>query len=156
MSLRGFVVGVLLGIVVLTFLPLSAAGAVTCQAPLGHGISAYDTDAQNWFGTKVGANKAYNSANQCAQVRSIYVVADASSFAETGWYDAGSSGSIVKCDPVTTPHLLVYAVVNGFVKCKPGTPALTAGQSYSMNVQNPTGDSTFELNRPGFPGGSRP
>ncbi|MGZ5212933.1 MAG: hypothetical protein ACXWEJ_00880 [Actinomycetota bacterium] len=141
---RSFVIGLLLGSISILLLPVPSAYAVTCQAPGGHGIVAHDADLTNWHGTKVSANKVYNSANQCDQVRSLYISADSTSFVETGWYDAGSTGGVAKCDEVTTPHLLVYALVNGFVKCKKGTPALTAGQSYSMNVQNPAGDHTFE------------
>lgn len=44
---------------------------------------------------------------------------------------------------MVNPHILVYALVNKFVKCKSGTNLLSAGQQYSFRVDNPDHDFDF-------------
>ncbi len=96
----------------------------------------------------------YNPGSTCILVRSIYSKVDSDNWVEIGWYKDGSSQSLDKCDDTTTPHLMVYALVNGFIKCKPGTPALSAGSSYSFRVENPAHDNSFEYFFQGSPEGS--
>jgi hypothetical protein len=73
----------------------------------------------------------------------VYINSDYDNFVEVGWYEEGTFSSIAKCDDVVAPHVLVYAVVNGFIKCKPSTPQLSAGQNYSFRVDNPDHDHDF-------------
>lgn len=116
------------------------AFAVTC-ANAGYGT--FSPGATNEYGAKTTNNSVINPASTCGLVRSVYVWDTADNIVEVGWFEDGTNGSAAKCSDVLSPHILVYAIVNGFIKCKTGTNALSAGQSYSFRVDNPDHDFDF-------------
>jgi hypothetical protein len=120
--------------------PLGAQ-AIPCANNAGYGTRGLQADHQ--FGSRVTNNLVINPASTCSIVRSIYIVNSALNFVEVGWFENGPDYPGDPCDDVSTPHILVYAKVAGHIKCKPATPALNAGQSYSFRVDNPDHDNDF-------------
>ena len=117
--------------------------AVDCDV-LGTSFLGYaDHQATQQWGVQLAKNSVINPNSDCSIVRSTYVWDSINNLVEVGWYENGSDGALQKCDYVLTPHILVYAIVNGFVKCKSGTAALNAGLDYSFRVANPDHDSDF-------------
>lgn len=113
--------------------------AVTCNT------ASYrvESEPMTQYGARVAENLVINPASTCGLVRSVYIRQDSNNFVEVGWFESGTNGTFIGCDDLLTPHVLVYATVRGFVKCKHGTPALTALQDYSFRVDNPDHDNDF-------------
>jgi len=125
----------------LALLPPQAALAVTC-INAGLGVDSLGTDQQ--YGVRIGRNLIVNpSGTVCSVVRSAYIVRNWDNFVEVGYYEDGPDWPPDPCTNVTTPHILVYAIVDRFIKCKAGTSGLTAGQEYSFRVDNPDHDFDF-------------
>jgi hypothetical protein len=138
----GLTIGVLpmiMASALLVSVGLGRAEAVSC--PL-NGYLVESSDATQQWGARASSVLATDSFPNCSVIRTVYVEYDYLNFVEIGWYDDGPSWSD-KCDDVSVPHVLVYASVNGFKKCRPGTPALSTGQRYSFRVDNPDHDGDF-------------
>jgi hypothetical protein len=95
-----------------------------------------------------------NAVVFCTRVSSIAVVnASGSRFVEVGWYE-DPVDTLAKCDKTFgQPVLLVYAYVDGTIKCKTSTPTLSSGtNSFNVNDNNLDGnwDYYWQGNYEGF------
>lgn len=120
------------------------AAAVTCTV-LGSGKGKVaDPSVSNQWGGRSSGISVVDPPSSCPLVRSLYINGiDSDNWVEIGWYKDGTDASVSKCDDTTDPHILVWASVNGFRKCKPNPPALSAGETYSFRVDNPDHDNDF-------------
>ena len=82
-------------------------------------------------------------SSDCELMRTLYIQKDEVNWVEVGWYQDGADGSLDICTDTLTPHVLVYAFVYGYIKCKPSVPTLSAGEEYSFKVANPDHDLDF-------------
>jgi hypothetical protein len=139
---RGFAVTLAMTGLFLAILPGPTAFAVTCVNQ-GWVVDSFSTDQQ--YGARAATNLVVNPAGTtCTVIRSVYIIRDLpNNYVEVGYFEDGPDQPDDPCSYVTTPHILVYAVVDGFVKCKTGTQGLTAGQEYSFRVDNPDHDFDF-------------
>jgi len=139
---HGFAVTLAVAGLFLAILPAQSALAVTCTNQ-GWIVDSFSTDQQ--FGVRAATNLDVNPTGTiCTAIRSVYIIRDLpNNYVEVGWFEDGPDQPDDPCSYVTTPHILVYAVVDSFVKCKPGTQALTAGQEYSFRVDNPDHDFDY-------------
>lgn len=137
--LRSFLVTVLTGGWLLGWLA-PAALADTCPTTTGYGIHSASQTSQ--YGSRVADNLVINPSTPCTIIRTVYIRGDSLNFVEIGYYDDGAA-TPTQCDHFTSPHVLVFALVNNFAKCKPAPPALTANQTYSFRVDNPDHDQDF-------------
>ena len=94
----------------------------------------------------VGQNLVVNPSTDCGIVRSIYIKDSNINTVEVGWFEDNGPGGFhfTSCQDFGSPHVLVYAIVNNFKKCKQDPPALSASTpDYSFKVQNPDHDTDF-------------
>jgi hypothetical protein len=150
-SVPSFGGAVLVGFVlVASFLILTSdpAKGASC-AVNGDGGHGWDnSDPGRHFGNRSGSPgiAVRDTSVACFRVSSLYVVKDSNNFVEIGWYDGddGPGG----CDTVTTPHVLVYRMVQGTPACKSGTPGVPVTSSpndgTSFRVENPEHDNDWE------------
>jgi len=142
-SLTNLVVGFLLGTLTVMVVGVSPTRAAVQCDPNGSGIGSQLYPANNHFGEHAQV-MTVNPVTSCVIVRSMYVWKNGDNFVEIGWYKDGTDQSATKCDDVTTPHVLVYAIVAGHIKCKPSSPAIAAGSWYSYKVENPNHANAFD------------
>ena len=138
--------GLVVASLLLSLVPLVAtapsANAAVCQN-YGSGWEG-DYDGANHFGVRVTSPglDVTNYSTNCVMVRSLYIWLSQNNFVEVGWFE-DDGGVLAKCDDVTSPHVLVYAVVDGFVNCKTGTAAVSSG-FHGFRVENPGHDFDFD------------
>jgi hypothetical protein len=141
-GVRAFMVVLLVG----TYLIVGQAqrsDAISCPANIDR-FATQSLGATSQYGAQVARMLVVNPPSDCELMRSLYIQKDGSNWVEVGWYKDGQFASLDKCSNTTTPHILVYAVVNSStIKCKPDTPALNPGQEYSFRVDNPDHDQDF-------------
>jgi hypothetical protein len=146
LTVRAIVVGFLQAVVVSCVFLVSTAvpsQAANCGPAYDwRDIRTPSTNNNEW-GVKASA-VLVTGLEPCVQHRTLYVWHSSDDFVEIGWYRDGSSGqSLDLCTNSTAPRVLVFQKRNGAKSCKPNTPVLTGGQSYSFKIQNPEHDLSF-------------
>lgn len=137
---RGFLV--VLVTAFMTWGPLTPAARAACGGFNGWWVTAPSTSQ---YGARVLLNYVVNPSTNCGIVRSVTIYTSSQNYVEVGWYEDDGAGGFrfANCDHWASPHILVFAKVSGFNKCKQSTAQLTAGENYSFRVDNPDHDFDF-------------
>lgn len=138
--LKGFLV--VLVTTFMTVIPFPRTALAACGGFNGFTVKAPLT---NQYGARVLLDYVVNPVTDCGIVRSVAIQTSIQNYVEIGWYEDDGAGGFgfTDCEHYSAPHILVFAAVNGFAKCKPNTQQLTAGESYSFRVDNPDHDFDF-------------
>jgi hypothetical protein len=140
---KGFLIGILAVFWAVGPVPVPALASCSFFGQ-GYGVTSPTTTTR--YGVKVGQNLVINPSTSCGITRSIYIEDSSDNFVEVGWYEddgPGGDGS-PPCTDFGSPHVLVYAIVSGFMKCKSAPPGLPLAEPhYSFRVDNPDHDHDF-------------
>ena len=142
--MKGFISTVALASMLLIMTPVPAQ-ANDCSAAYWWRDLRTPSSNDNEYGVK-STGILVTAVNHCVQHRTLYVYGDSNDFVEIGWYRDGTGGQTLDvCTDTTAPHVLVFQMRNGFKSCKPNTPLLTQGESYSFKIENPDHNYSFSF-----------
>jgi hypothetical protein len=127
------------------FFPQRAANAATCGDSKWVGSKLLD---QTHFGTRVTSPGMWvsnpSTSSNCFIVRSVYVLQDATHFAEFGWV-IDPSGASTNCPAAPTPTVFIYSTVGSTIRCDNGETIASGDYDTSQwfRLENPNHDSYF-------------